>query len=88
MRHNGSTTKGRHSPGYLFIVIGDVRAYFYVTSKSQIYIHYHHEQKTFLRRAFVIKEVEVPPSSVLVRHGSFPLGGSECCGSHCVWYRM
>lgn len=43
---------------------------------------FQHERKQLLRKAFVMKEVWLPPSSILAEHGYAELAGSEWHGAH------
>lgn len=66
--HEGSVLKREQSPGYFFIATFVVRACLYVTSGLHICTDYHRERKKPLRRSFIMKKIEIPPSVLLVKH--------------------
>lgn len=77
MESSDFAVKGEKSPRYFFVTTDDVSACLYVTPGSLTHIDHHRERKELLQVAFVTEEVEIPLSSVLVRHGCVQHGGSE-----------
>lgn len=84
IKHKEFVVRGVQSPGYFCVSASDMSAYFHVTAVSHTYIDYHREQKNLLRRAFVIRCVELLPSSAFVRQKYVEHGGGEWRLSSCV----
>lgn len=85
-KHSELVARSWQSQGYSFTVTVDDSPYLYTNPRWHIYIDYHSERKKLQQRAFVIEEVEILLSFVLVRHGYVQHGGSKLSGSHCAQY--
>lgn len=65
------------SPGYFFLVTGELSAHLHVTPGSPLYVHYKGARKKLFREAFATEEVEIPPTTVFVAHGYVQDADSE-----------
>lgn len=63
--------------GFISVATGDVNAYFCVTLRSRICIHYHRKQTRLLERALGMEGDEITSLSAFVKHRHVQHGG---CG--------
>lgn len=75
--HSSFGFKERESPGYFFIITGEVRAHLWISPRLQLYVTLSSARKKLMREAFAIKEVLFSPTFVLVGHGYVQQASSE-----------
>lgn len=84
MEHKDFVVYGRAVTKIRFYATGDVSAYLYFTPGSNMFIDYHRDRKKLLRRASVMEEVQIMPSSVCVAYWYVQNGESKWGGTRCA----
>lgn len=85
-RHNDLVVTVGERPGYFSVSSSQKRAHFDVTSGLHLYVHYSSAGKKLWAEAFMMGEVQIPPTSFLVGHGYLQYAGSQRRREHSIRY--